>query len=60
MAPNMGFPKSCCHLPKNPEMIVEQVSCLLLMFFLRNFFWSHCDDHPLKDVEKMAIVFKKI
>jgi hypothetical protein len=60
MAPNMGFPESCCHLPNNPEMNVEQISRLLLMFILRNFFWSHGDDHPLKDVEKMEIILKKI
>ncbi len=56
----MGFPESCCHLPNNPEMNVEQISRLLLMFILRNFFWSHGDDHPLKDVEKMEIILKKI
>jgi hypothetical protein len=43
-----------------PQLPEEQLSCLLLVFFLRNFFWSHFDDHPLKDVKKMAIIFEKI
>ncbi len=39
---------------------MEQVSRLLIMFFKKIIFWSHYDDNPLKDVEKMAIILKKI
>ncbi len=60
MALNTEFSKSCCHLPNNPEMTMEQVSRLLIMFLKKIIFWSHYDDNPLKDVEKMAIILKKI